>query len=163
MLDELRGHFRAKRVDRFAPRAHPVRRVRGKLAFTQRAGPTHDSVARHLRIDHPIAGKNIPPHGGGQNHAGIAMLKDQAIAGRPIRASESRQGSRVMLDKNVHGGDPGEAAAVCGPRYSQRLVQVSYTMISASIGNLAANRSHNHPASISLVGFSRPGTSFRQW
>ena len=47
------------------------------------------------------------------------------------------------------------------PSYSQRASQVSWTITRVSSGKLGLMRCHSQCARISLVGFSRPGTSFK--
>ena len=47
------------------------------------------------------------------------------------------------------------------PSYSQRASQVSCTITRVSSGSAGLMRCHSQCARISLVGFSRPGTSFR--
>lgn len=48
------------------------------------------------------------------------------------------------------------------PRYVQRAAQVSCTVTAESPGNRGLNRPHSHTHNLSEVGFSSPGTSFRE-
>lgn len=62
----------------------------------------------------------------------------------------------------LHGNSQHHAVVgVCGPRYSHPLVHVSWMVILVSPGSANRRRCQIHSASTSLVGFSRPATSFR--